>query len=520
MIKPRLPRTLFGRLVLAQIAFGAVAAMAYLIGLNVSHGHLHLTAMQAQNLSLAVQLLRQQRELFGSDLGDPRKVQGALDRLGAVNPSVDLYWLSPTGKILGSSVPPERLRATQVDMAPLESLLTRQAELPVLGQDPADPGAPKVFSIAGVGDPSEPAGYLYVVLRGDDLGLIGAMTRSHIFWESLSIALGVTALALASTLVIVFGILRPFKRLSTAMDSFQKSDFTNWTRVDDAHSGRGASDLDRLIGHYNDMAARITQLIEQLRDDDRKMREMFANISHDLRTPLTIIQGSLETLHLKGERFSPAERGNLLNVTLAQARTLSGLVTGLFELAKLQSPHYRLRGEPFSLADLLQDVSMKFSVRASEKGVRISNEGLGRHAPVIGDAALIERALDNLIGNALNHASGATTVLLRLAERPSDYEVAVIDNGCGISESKAKEIARGDDGARGFAGTTGNGSGLGLLIVRSVLALHGSSLVVKTRPGAGSSFAFSLPKAQATGDAASQGAVALVEQEISRSKAS
>lgn len=498
MIKPRFPSTLFGRLVLAQIAFGAVAATAYVVGLNVSQGHLHLTAMQAQNLSLAVQLLRQQRELFGSDLGDPQKVQGALDRLGAVNPSVDLYWLSPTGKILGSSVPAERLRATQVDMAPLESLLTRQAELPVLAQDPAEPGAPKVFSIAGVGDPSDPAGYLYVVLRGDDLGLIGAMTRTHIFWQSLGIALGVTALALASTLVIVFGILRPFKRLSIAMDSFQKSGFTNWTRVDDVYSGRGASDLDRLIGHYNDMAARITQLIEQLRNDDRKMREMFANISHDLRTPLTIIQGNLETLHLKGERFGPAERGNLLNVTLAQARALSGLVTGLFELARLQSPHYRLRREPFSLADLLQDVSMKFSAPASEKGVRISNEGLGRHAPVIGDAALIERVLDNLITNALNHGVGADEVFVRMLEWPTEYEVAVIDNGRGMDEERARQIGRGDDGTPAFAGATGNGSGLGLLIVRRILALHGSSLEMKTRTGEGTAFSFSLPKAPAS----------------------
>jgi signal transduction histidine kinase len=227
---------------------------------------------------------------------------------------------------------------------------------------------------------------------------------------------------------------------------------------------------------------------------------MFANISHDLRTPLTIIQGCLETAQTKGESLPTPRRSALMDAALTQCLSLGRLVETVFELSKLQSTDYQLRREVFSIADLLQDVAMKFSLKAMERGISIRIDGGDRHINVTADVLLVERVLDNLIGNALRHAEGANEITIRLVEWAMDVEIMVCDNGSGISAAAWDRILTEQAGKPpSYPGATENGFGLGLSIVRRILELHDTSLGLVTTGANGTTFRFALTKADCFG---------------------
>jgi signal transduction histidine kinase len=498
VLRSGLLRTLFGRLAAAQLLFTLLAALGFIAALEFSHTQYHREQAQRKNLRLAEHFLREKRELFGPDLARPERVAEALAELAEVNHAVDLYWLSPKGDILGSSVATSALKTKSVDLEPLERMLSGRADLPVLGVDPIDPERSKVFAVAGVGDPADPAGDLYVILRGDEAALVFGAGNATVFRRSLALALGVSLVALASTLLIVFVILRPFRNMSRRVEAFSRSDFTRWTPLGSAPDGAATTDIDRLSRHLDHMAVRITDLLARLKGDELRMREMFAGISHDLRTPLTVIRGNLETLQLHGLRLSSEERDAILGAAVSQTRALGDLVGRLFDLAKLQSPEFTLRREPVSLSELLQDVALKFATPAQARGISVETEGLDAHAMTDIDALLIERVLDNLIGNAIEHAAGADRIRVVLRDQNDErYRVEVHDNGRGLAADQLEALASATDAGRGLRRLRELGGGLGLLIVHRILALHGATLELASGTGKGTIFTFSLPKAGA-----------------------
>jgi signal transduction histidine kinase len=487
------PRTLFGKLALVQVSFGALVVAGSFVALEIAHERRHLESSQSQNLELAQDLLHEQLEHARLALDDPATLRSELRRLAGLNPGVDLYWLDATGRVIAASVPDPSLRRRSVSLAPLHTLLSDDTTPPIRGDDPRDPERTRVFSVAALGANATPVAYFYVVLRGADADLFDRVTGMRGFRESIGFIALAVFLALITALVIIFGVLRPFREISRSMSAFRRGGFQEWP-VAIGKTNSGANDLDQLAADFNDMAARIAQLVHRLKDEDQTMREMLASVSHDLRTPLTIVQGQLETLLLKGDGMPEHERRQLLEGALRAAKSLGRLVQSVFELATLESPHFRPRVERFSLAEAIHDAAAKFAVRGRKSGVTILTEGAERYAMVDGDLGLMERVLDNLLDNALRHARGADRVTLSLADEPGGLRVTVRDNGETIPGDRLRVLARGDPAAGDAGRADTNRPGLGLSIVRRILQLHGSGLDVEQAPDRGAAFSFLLPR--------------------------
>jgi len=487
-----LPKSLFGRLALVQILAGALVAAGFVVVLEVSHGDYHTGLAQRQNLLLAERVL----EDFGATWRrNPRNAEGineTLRRIGRMNPYVDLYWLSDSGTIIASSVPTARLRINRLDIAPLLALASgADGRLPMLATDPADPARQKAFAVAKASSGAEGGSYfLYLVLVDDDAHVFTRRAWASTFRQALAMVVGVIALALISALVILRVILKRFRQLSDAMRRFGRGEFAEWEPVDAVPARPGASELDRMSDDFNTMAGRIVTLLRELKDDERLMREMFANISHDLRTPLTIIQGNLEILDQRGGSLSSAERRAMVQTVLQEVRRLGGLVEGVFELAKLRSPHYRIRAETLSLGEFLHDLAAKFRAAAASRGLALEVMTANAHVFAVADVVLLERIMDNLIGNALQHAAGASAIRIGLRDVGDGLEVSVRDDGSGFKSGLPQQDPSEYAGAR-------PGGGLGLQIVRTMLALHGAALVIETAPGKGTTCRFVLAKAGA-----------------------
>ena len=221
---------------------------------------------------------------------------------------------------------------------------------------------------------------------------------------------------------------------------------------------------------------------------DATRRELMSNISHDLRTPLAALQGYLETLQMKDATLSPAERQQYLGTAMRRVARLNALIGSLFELAKLDAGEAEPQLEPFSLAELVQDEIQQFALAAQRKGVNLQTQLPPNLPLVLGDIGLIERALENLLDNALRHTpAGGTACVFADACQEAKRQcvrVEVRDSGEGIAPEDLPHIFE-----RNFRVVKGGeGAGLGLAITKRILELHGGQVEVQSAPGAGAAF--------------------------------
>jgi signal transduction histidine kinase len=260
-------------------------------------------------------------------------------------------------------------------------------------------------------------------------------------------------------------------------------------------------EIARLADAFGQMARHMAAQWRELTTQDQQRRELFANISHDLRTPLTSLHGYLETLLLKGDTLDAQEQRRYLGIALGQSQKVGRLAQELFELARLEYGVVKPDKESFALADLVQDVFQKFELAAGSRRQRLVAD-IAPGLPVVhADLGMIERVLTNLLDNAIRHTpeGGEITVALRHPEdatasgaTPARVVVEVRDTGPGIPEPMQKTLFT----RPAFSGNTGRG-GLGLLFVQRILQLHGSEVqLVRAADGsrgtAGAAFRFQL----------------------------
>jgi len=229
-----------------------------------------------------------------------------------------------------------------------------------------------------------------------------------------------------------------------------------------------------------------------LQQTDAMRRELVANISHDLRTPLASLQGYLETLHLKRAQLSDEEQRTYLEIALKQTEQLSGLVSRLFDLAKLDSGQVIVSLEPLALGDLVQDVVQEFDLAASNKGVVLKALIRPDLPLVIADIGLMERVLRNLIENALRYTPEGGAVTVTTSPGANGAIVEVADTGVGIPAEELPRIFDRFYRIEKSRGLAAGSAGLGLAITKRILDLHGTKIGVTSERGR-TVFRFLLP---------------------------
>jgi signal transduction histidine kinase len=349
----------------------------------------------------------------------------------------------------------------------------------------------KAFSAAPIPAQGRPEGYLYVILGGEDHDSVAQDVRgSYILRLTTGAIAASTVAAIAAGLVVFSFLTRRLRRLGESMESFRRSGFSVLPPMPDPEPA-GGDEIDSLQAAFGDMSRRIVDQLGRLKETDTLRRELVANVSHDLRTPLASLRGYLDTLVVKEESLTPDQRRACLAVAVRQSAHLGALVADLFELAKLDSQETRPRYESFPMGELLQDVAQKFRLEAERRGVAIATD-FGRDVPrVHADIALVERVLENLIENALRHTDPGGVVRMALGAEAGSVRVVVSDTGAGIPVAALPHVF---DRAFSLDRSHGGG-GLGLAIAKRIVELHGSSLLVSSAPGQGTRFTFRLPSA-------------------------
>ena len=418
---------------------------------------------------------------------DSVAIQETIDGLTQVNRRLDVYLLGSEGMIkTWFSDARRRPLVAAVETAPLDAFLGGAA-LPLLGDDPARPGARRPFSVAPIQIMDEEGCYLYLVLQGERYDDAATVARRRALAGpvagGLALALLVAGVVGVALVVLLTGRLG---RLAETVGAFERGGWT--VRADTS----GRDEVARLGGAFNRMAALVASYVEALRRTDAHRRELVANVSHDLRSPLATLRGYLETLHLLGDRVPAADRDAYVGRALGAAERLSALVSDLFDLARFDAAEIRPRPEPTALADLVADLVAETQGQAGERGValRVRAE---RDLPLVPvDVGLAERAVTNLVENALRHTPPGGAVDVEVARADGGgVEVAVRDTGEGIAPDLLPRVF--DRFVRADASRSGGGAGLGLAIVERIARVHGGAVRVESTLGAGATFTVTFP---------------------------
>jgi len=483
--------TLFAKLSAALLVIVAFMGSVFFVVDRINTRLYYEELTQRLNAPIAMYVTGQ-RELIRNGVPDLDSLRELAGHAMVINPTAEIYLLDTEGTILGHGLPPETIMRDRVDLAPLKKLIEGTAPMPIRGDDPRSGSIRKVFSAFEVVSGDKLEGYLYVVLGGKTYeALSHDIGSSYVGKISFFVAIAIV-LAAATIGLLVFSLLtRRLKILSEEMRRVSDSGFDLAPEVV-VHSADG-DEIDQLAHSFVTMSGKIKEQLEQLKENDNLRRELVSNISHDLRTPLSAMQGYLETLIIKGKTLSEEERTRYLKIARRHTIRLGSLIGDLFELSKLDSASVTPQLEAFSVPELVQDIAQEFQLEAEKKGIKLSVDLDSSSALTIGDIGLIQRVLENLVRNAIRFTPAEGEVTLSISERPQTVAVAVSDTGPGIPDKDIPRIFdrfyRSEQGEAARA----DSSGLGLAIVKRILDLHDSRITVVSKVDAGTRFEFELP---------------------------
>lgn len=478
----------------ALLLLGFCVLVAY-VGYRVTTDHERET-LQRLSQGLARHIVEHWPEVTRPSAGvlDQAAIDNLLHMLMVVNPGIDVYLLDEAGKVRTYVGDPGTVRESQVDIAAVRAFLAG-APLPLLGSDPKSPRDRKIFSAAMFppdAGASAPPGYLYVVLGGEARLRAETTIGSRRLWRSIGL---VACVGLLFTLVVgafsVRSITMPLRRLAERMSAFRLPGETGGASEPPPETG--GDEVSAITLSFEAMADRIERQALQRAAAQEAHREIIANVAHDLRTPLTALHGHLETLDQRGAAIDEQAYRRHLTTALAQSDKVRRLTQQLFELARLQSTDEVLQRDRFRFDELVHDTVQKFELAAQPAKVTLQGPAPGP-VELEGDLQLLDRALTNLIDNAIRHGAGAQPVRVSVQRMSRGVTVVVEDDGPGLPDELARRLDAGRPVREPPAARPGGGfGGLGLAIAQRIAWLHGGSLRTLPSPNGGARLCLVLP---------------------------
>ena len=446
---------------------------------------------QRLNLDLADNIVKEKKLIIDNKVNH-KAMKSILNGMMLVNPSIEIYITDPSGKIMAFSAPEGAVKRKNISMGPVKEFLNNEFNQPVLGDDPRSHKTNKVFSVAPIKNKNHLDGYLYIVLAGETYSSTFNLLESSYLLRSWLVAVFISVLIASIIGFLLFRyITRRVYILSDAMDKFKKTDFTHAVLLPERFDGRKGDEIDALGTTFSQMSDRIIEQVKLLKHNDNSRRELIANVSHDLRTPLASLQGYLETLLLKNETLSESEISEYIKTAYENSQRLQKLISELFELASLENDNATLHFESFSMSELAQDVSQKFKLKAKNKGIKLETRIPEIPAFVSADIGLIQRVLENLLDNAIKYTPEGGEVEITLSMSNANIATVIKDSGQGIAKHEAQHIF--ERFYRIEKHRDQDGTGLGLAIVKRIIQLHNSSIDVSSSENKGAIFSFDLP---------------------------
>jgi signal transduction histidine kinase len=490
--------TLRARVLMLVAASGLVTALVLGVLMIGAVRNLYNDLIYSQTDDFAKRVVEMHPEMISEYDRDRQAFAERLQSYVLFAPHTGLYLVSSDGAILATSgqgrIHWSRYR---VDLKSILAAQAYDAHMPVFAEDPDAAGEQRIVALRPLRKDDGNAGWLMVVSRSADLlTQTSEMVRSYALRTGAKAALLTLAIAVALTAAMMAVLTRPLSLLTRRVERIRRSGFSQPLTGEEFPFADRNDEIGRLSNSFRDAFERLKQESDRVTMTDNRRRDMVASVSHDLRTPLTALIGQLETVRMKRDSMPRHEQDRFIDGAFNNAQHLKRLVSALAELGRLDDPAFTIELEPIALHELCDDVALRFQTRAEALGLHLTvsyPDGLPlAHV----DAALIERALSNLLDNAIRltpkGGSAAVDIGTALLRGEPAIRIAVADSGPGVAvEDQPRVFDRFFQSSehRGLRGS----SGLGLAIVSRVVELHKGEAGVTSTPGSGAVFHLLLP---------------------------
>ena len=525
------------RIALTIFLTGLVTALGVIITVVLAFQRFEHESRYDRGNAFLGRVLAQHDDILDLHARNPTEFRLWLKSLLLFEPDTQLYLLSGDGTVLASTGETLHAPGFKVALAPVRQAVAaaqdkRRAPY-VMGDDPEHMQADAVIVArmlqrALIRRSDDAAGYLYLVAQSASPreGRL-ELFRSSLAGPALLAVLAVIVLTTGLAAWIVATVTRPLHSLSQAVAAAARDGFNTGPAMvarvpPEPAPGQRVRKPDEFGQLHNGFAALLATLRQQwesLRTLDRFRREGVSNLSHDLRSPLTATVACLETLERRWAAGSVADASaatlaapqavpdaaasdrQLVIVALRNARNAAQLVRSLGDLALLDEPEFKLSPMRLDLGEVLDDIALRFADRAQQQGVALS-VGLGggpsasaRSAAAVAeiDIELFERAVANLIDNALKFTPAGGRITLAAQALDGQVQISVADTGAGIAPGDQAQLF--DRLFQGADARSHGGKGLGLAIVKRIAELHRGSVALSSQPGQGTTVTISVPAA-------------------------
>jgi two-component system OmpR family sensor kinase len=335
----------------------------------------------------------------------------------------------------------------------------------------------RALIITSLDNEQQVIGYLLLALPQPELlgpleqSFLGRLQRSLILGVALAVGLGVVASAILSR-----SLTAPLQRLAVAARAIAAGDLSQQVEV------QGSAEIAQFTRAFNEMTSAL-EGAEKLRQN------LVADVAHELRTPLSVLQGNLRAILDDVYPLEKAEIANLYDET----RLLSRLIDDLRELAQAEAGQLGLNLRPTAVADVLRATVTNFEPAAEAQEIRLTAEIAADLPPILADPDRLAQVLRNLLTNALRHTPSGGQIAVSAAATQEAIEITVADNGEGIAPEDLPHVFDRFWRADRSRSRAEGGAGLGLAIARSLVQAHGGRIWAQSIKGKGSTFTLSLP---------------------------
>ncbi len=426
-------------------------------------------------------------EPFVDGLVNEAAVGQIMHAMMAVNPLLEVYIVSPEGQILSYVVLDQEVEASSIDTQPVREFISSKGANFVLGDDPRNPNQKAVFSAAPVRVDGHMLGYIYMVLATEEYTGAADVFASSNFLKMAGSSFFLTlllAFVIGSGLILL--LTRHVREVVNTVKQFATGD----------HGARIAvkrNDEWGVLGNnFNDMADTIVQNIDALKQVDKLRKELVANISHDLRSPISIIHGYAETLTIKYHTLPDSEKLAYLQIMIRNTERLNKMVSDLFELTRLESNLTPLQPVKLAITPFLTAMIEEFQLQAREQDIFIDLDIPSDLPTVYADPTLLERVLQNLLENALKYTPTKGRIRLDSRVESGSLVVSISNTGPGISDSdlpflfdRYYKVPQPDHQTKS--------TGLGLAIVKKIMDMHRAIISVTSKPNELTTFKLIFP---------------------------
>lgn len=274
-----------------------------------------------------------------------------------------------------------------------------------------------------------------------------------------------------------FTVERPTQKILDATEKIARGDFG--VRLEIAHEYSKYNQYDLIMENVNAMA-------EELSKNEVLKMDFISNLSHEIKTPLAVIQNSAELL--KNENLCAEERAETANTLIVACKRVSGLVSDILKLNKLENQGVQEKKERFDLTETLANIAVEFDAKIEQKGIILDCDF--EELTIVSSKSLIEIVCANLISNAVKFTDAGGKITLSLKKRGENALITVSDTGAGMSAETGARIF--EKFYQGDSSHRQEGNGLGLALVKKVIDVLGGEISVDSELGKGSTFSVEL----------------------------